>query len=421
MIESLLDVIVIGAGHAGLSISYYLKQGNLNHIVFEQAKIGDSWRNQRWDTFKLNSPNKTNLLPGQKKALFDDDSFSTATEFVSLLEDYSVKFRLPVNENCRVLSVEKVPGKKDFSVRVGSNGSERYYQSRQVVIASGSQNKKMIPSFAKNISPEIHQLHSCEYRNPTLLPVGNVLVVGSGQSGMQIAEDLIENGIKVFISTSRVPRVPRRYRGKDILEWLAITGFLDLRTADVTDPGILKIKQPQVSTTGLKGHTLSLQGLAKRGAFIVGKAGSAHDMSVNLEPNASMHVKFADEFSKNVKNMIDEYILKSNLDAPFPEVDIDDYPDEEALCASHITSIGLKENKITTIIWTTGFGGDFSYLRLPAFHPDGSLKHSDGVSDIEGLYFLGFPWLRKRKSGIIYGIREDAEFIFEKLLEYNKL
>ena len=413
------DIIVIGAGQAGLSISYQLKQLHLNHIVFEQSRIGDSWRNQRWDSFKLNTPNKLNLLPGQENVFSDAEGFCSAQEFSALLEEYSRKFQLPVVEDCKVLAVESISGSKDFSVSVSENGFVKYYRAKQIVVASGAQNKMNIPPFAENISPEIFQLHAGEYRNGSMLPEGAVLVVGSAQSGVQIAEDLINRDRKVFISTSQVARVPRRYRGKDIVDWFILTGFFDLRTIDVTDPQILLMKQPQTSSAGLRGHTSSLQALARNGAVILGKMENADAVTIFLQPNASAHVKFADEFSMKVKSMINEYIKKSEQYAPPPEKDYADEPDENAVCATVATSLDLKENNITSIIWTTGFTGDFSYLKLPVLDDNGKLKHVDGISDIEGLYFLGFPWLRKRKSGIILGIKEDAEFIADQLLAHS--
>lgn len=420
MNASVSDVIVVGAGHTGLSISYHLKKHNVDHIVFEKGKIGDSWHNQRWDSFKLNTPNKWNLFPGQESIFSDSEGLCSASEFVAFLEGYSAKFQLPVVENSEVISVESVPGSKEFSVHVSENGSVKNYRCKQVVVASGSQNKKNIPSFARNISPEIFQLHTSEYRNASSLPDGAVLVVGSAQSGIQIAEDLIYEGKKVFISTSKVGRVPRRYRGKDIVDWLIFTGFYDQHTTDVADPQILIMKQPQVSTVGVKGHTSSLQALAKNGAVILGKTENADAVTVFLKPDSASNVKFADESSMKVKEMIDQYIQKSQLYAPPPEVDVGDDPDETAACASDVTSFNLIENNITTIIWTTGFVGDFTYLKLPVFNDNGMLRHHNGISDINGLYFLGLPWLRKRKSGIILGIREDSEYIVEKLMAHRK-
>lgn len=419
MNASVLDVIVIGAGHAGLSISYHLQRLHLNHIVFEQGRIGHIWHTQRWDSFKLNTPAKINLLPGQENIFSDAEGFCSASEFIFFLEGYSRTFQLPVIENCKVLSVESIPDTKDFSVNVSENGSERNYRSKQVVVASGAQNIKNIPSFAKNISPEILQLHTSEYRNASSLPDGAVLIVGSAQSGIQIAEDLIDTGRSVFISTSKAGRVPRRYRGKDITDWLILSGFYDIRTIDITDPQLLTVKQPQVSNVGLRGRTLSLQSLGQNGATILGKTESADGTTAFLQPNAATHIRFADESSLKVKEMINEYIQKFQLNAPLPEEDPADEPDIAATSASNLTSLNLTENNITSIIWTTGFTGDFTFLKMPVFNGTGILKHHEGISDTEGLYFLGFPWLRKRKSGIILGIIEDSEFLAEKILTYS--
>jgi len=414
-----LDVIIIGAGHAGLSLSYYLAAMNLNHLVLEKNSIGDSWLNQRWDSFKLNTPNKVNLLPGQENHLSDPDGFCTAPEFVSSLKNYAVKFKLPVVEKCEVLSVSRLNGTGSFSVKLNLNGSPESLSSRQIVIASGSQNKKIIPSFAGDISEDIIQLHVSEYKNPTDLPDGSILVIGSAQSGIQVAEDLVRNGKEVYISTSRVGRVPRRYRGKDIVEWLTLTGFFDLKTAEVTDRAIFMMKQPQVSTTGMYGHTISLQSLAREGAVILGKTDSASGISVVIRADAGLNIKFADEFSAMIRNNIDEYIQKSFLRVPPAAEDPDDFPDLNASSAAGITSLNLKENRISTVIWATGFTGEFGNLKLPLFNEEGGLRHIEGISEEKGLYFLGFPWLRKRKSGIILGIKEDAEFIAEKILMHD--
>jgi putative flavoprotein involved in K+ transport len=416
MKSSGLDVIVIGAGHAGLSVSYHLKKNNLRHLVFEKGLIAETWRNQRWDTFRLNTPNKFNLLPGEDNIMPDGEGYGSASDYASYLEAYSSKFQLPVFENCRVVSVERLKESKGFAVHVKDNGSMAYYRCQQIIVASGAQNIKQIPPFAGNVSPGIYQLHAGEYRNVELLPPGAVLVAGSAQSGMQIAEDLIAGGRKVYISTSKVGRVPRRYRGRDIVDWFDLTGINDALTSEITDPQILQARQPQVSGVGKRGHTVSLQSLARADSVILGRLTGADSANIVLEPNAAANVHFADEFSKNIKKQIDDYIVRSQCEAPPPEEDIADLPDEKAACASDVPFLSLKNRNITSIIWATGFKGDFSYLKLPVSDGSGTLRHSDGLSSVEGLYFVGLPWLRKRKSGIIPGIREDSEFIVHKLM-----
>jgi putative flavoprotein involved in K+ transport len=197
------------------------------------------------------------------------------------------------------------------------------------------------------------------------------------------------------------------------------TGFSNMLTIEITDPQLILARQPQVSGVGTRGHTLSLQALARKGTVILGKVQSTDTLNVILEPNEATNVIFADNFSKKVKEMVDSFIDKFRLEAPPPKEDIADKPDETASCASNVTSLNLTENNITSIIWATGFVGDFFYLKLPVFEKPGSVKHFNGISDKEGLYFVGFPWLRKRKSGIILGISEDSEYIVEKLIAHR--
>lgn len=414
---STYDVIVIGAGQAGLGISYFLQKNGLNHVVFEKGRIGESWLSQRWDSFALNTPNHLSVLPGDIYNGIDPEGFISAKEFAGALNKYASRFQLPVRENSKVAALENNIDSLQFKVSVSENGSVKDYFSRQAVIASGSMNEKKIPSFSDKISPNIVQLHTGEYKNSAQLPKGSVLVVGSAQSGCQIAEDLLDEGRRVFLSTSMVPRARRRYRGKDMVEWFSITRFFDLPTDEVTDPKILAIKQPQISGVGKLGHTVSLQYLAKRGATIFGKLNNAENTTIFLQPNAAVHVKFADDYSIKFKEMIDSYIQQNGISAPQPENDEADLPDPMCSCASNLSTLDLIENDIHTIIWTTGFGADFSWIKVPVLDHNGNPKHKNGISEIEGLYFIGFPWLRRRKSGIILGIKEDAEFIANEIMK----
>ena len=408
-----LDVIVIGAGHAGLAISYHLKDRSLSHVVFERGKIGETWRSQRWDSFKLNSANKKNSLPGYTYSGPDGDAFDSAISFANVLSDYAAKFQLPVREHARVVSVEKPDD--HFTVTVDENGTMQTYRSANVVIASGNQNAKKVPPFAANISPAIMQLHTLEYRNAAQLPEGAVLVAGSAQTGCQIAEDLLDAGRKVYLASSMVGRLPRRYRGRDIIDWLSDLGFFLLLTSAVTDPKMLSARVPQLSGVGTRGKTVSLQSIARDGGTILGKIENADATTLYLQPNAAQHVQFADGFSKMAKDMIDGFIVKNQIDAPPAETDPNDEPDPSATCATNITQLNLAEHNITSIIWATGFDGDFSYLKV-ARDGNGQPKHTNGIGEVPGLYVLGFPWLRMRKSGMIFGIVDDAGFIAEQLL-----
>ncbi len=409
--EPAFDVAVIGAGQAGLGISHFLKQYGMRHIVLERDRIGETWRTKRWNSFSLNSPNKFNMLPGDTYKGANPDGFDCAQAFVSYLEGYANRFQLPVQEHSRVVSVER--NSSAYHVTALVHGTTRSYACRQVVVASGAMNEPKIPAFAKNISSSVRQFHAGEYRAPSDLLDGAVLVVGSAQTGLQVAEDLIEAGKKVYLSTSAVGRVPRRYRGSDILEWLLKVGFYDVTTEDITDPKDLEVRQPQVSGVGPLGHTISLQSLARRGAAIIGRIESVSGSEVNLQANAANHIRFADEVSRRIKTLIEQFIAENRLNVPPPEFDPADEPDTNALSASSMRVLDLGKEDIQSIIWATGFTGDFSYLKDGVVDGSGRPAHRSGISNASGLYFLGMPWLRKRKSGLITGIEEDAAFVAE--------
>jgi putative flavoprotein involved in K+ transport len=414
MTESLFEVIVVGAGYSGLAASYHLKEHGLSHIIFEREKIGESWRSQRWDSFRLNSTNKLNILPGDDPEPKNPDSFSSAPAFVSALEHYVKIHQLPVVENSKVVSIEK-PGEV-FVVSVICNNEIKKYFCKQVLIASGVANEIKIPSLAKNISKDIKQLHTSEYKNAKQLPDGAILVVGGAQSGCQIAEDLLDAGRKVYLSTSMVPRIPRWYRGKDIFYWIKDAGFYEIKAEEIDDPKILDLRPPQISGTGSGRESLSLQFLAKRGAIILGKMNNTDSTKAFFQDDAAQHVRFADEFSQKIKKMVDDYITKNNLSAPPANYDEADIPDLDASCASNIISLDLKENNINSIIWSTGFDHDYSYIKLPVFDEKGKLIHKDGIPEFPGVYFLGYPWLRTRMSPILFGIIEDVKFVVDELI-----
>ena len=291
-----------------------------------------------------------------------------------------------------------------FQITVSSDKGIKNYYSRQVLIASGAANEIKIPSIAENISKDIKQLHTCEYKNAGQSSAGAVLVVGK----------------EVYLSTSKVGRIPRWYRGRDIFYWILETKFYDIKAEELEDPKMLDARPPHVSGTGTGKDSLSLQSLAKQGAVILGKLRDADKNHVFFHPNAAEHIKYADEFSQEIKRRVDNYIIENNLPAPPPHDDEADLPDADAACASSITFLDLKENNINTIIWSTGFNADYSYIKLPVFDKDGKLKHKDGIPEIPGLYFLGYPWLRSRKSPILFGIIVDVQFVVDKIYSYAK-
>ncbi|RDC66248.1 flavin-containing monooxygenase [Adhaeribacter pallidiroseus] len=411
MNTNLLAVIVIGAGHAGLSASYFLKQHRIQHVVLERGLIGESWASQRWDSFRMNTANKLNTLPGWETDETEPDSFGTAQNLVASMKQYVQNYGLPVLTNTTVISLRKAPGSELFEIQTVQNGSTKTYSCWQVIVASGAQSQKQPARLAGKIDAKIKQLHSSEYRTAADLPAGGVLVVGSAQSGCQIAEDLILAGRIVYLSTSRVPRCPRYYRGKDIMDWLILTGFFNVRSEDIADSAQLHVRTPLLKGNDNGRKTLSLQSLARSGVILLGKLQDVVNDFAYFSEDAGAHVSFADEFSAQVKGFIDNFIAEKHLPAPTAEPDPDDEPDNSLNLSGHPGSIQFRKEGISTIIWATGFRPAMAYIQLPVFDETGNPVHQQGKSLVKGLYFLGLPWLRNRKSSLLLGIKEDAQFI----------
>ncbi|WP_033048230.1 flavin-containing monooxygenase [Sinorhizobium meliloti] len=395
----ILDVVVIGAGSAGLGVSYFLKRQGRDHRVLERNRIGETWRTQRWDSFLLNSPNIRSLLPGDAFDGPDPWGASTQHQFVSYLESYAERHRLPVITDA---PVEELSIDNGFFLVATPHDVFRAYN---VVIASGSQNCPKRPPWSAELPPTIRQLDSSAYRNAADLEQGAVLVVGSGQSGGQIAEDLTLAGRSVFLATSRAGRLVRRYRGGDIFNWMTLSGFLDLpRQAFLLPSG----KLPPRGLLGAT-HTISLQSLSAQGVVLLGRFMGVEDGSLVFGDELDEHIRFADESSADVKRFIDGYIERAGLNAPPAEDD----PAEmiaPRLPNPPIRSLELATCGIASVIWCTGFKGDFRWIKiLAAIDGGGQPIHQDGIGLVPGLYFSGLDFASTRKSGIIVGVAEEAE------------
>jgi len=419
MTTGVLDTVVVGAGQAGLGTSYFLQQERRNHVVLERARIGETWLSQRWDSFQLNSPNSLNTLPGLPYDGTEPDGFWRPDELVAYFQRYAERWRLPVRTGIAVITIEPADAIGGFLVR--TNATEPALQTvltRSVVVASGMQHRPKIPPVQLKIPSNVMQLHTAAYRNAAALPPGAVVVVGSAQSGVQIAEDLAAAGRKVYFCTSKVGRRPRRYRGKDIMEWDVEMKLWDVTIASLRARSIRPATQAQISGVGRYGHTVGLQSLARKGVVILGRLLDVDGNSLVLSDDAAEHVRFADEYSQQRKSAIDTYLVSAGRPLPPLEDDPADEPDPRADCASPLTRLDLHDSRVGAIIWATGFTADFSWIHVPVLDADGVPIHERGVSPVHGLFFVGFPWLNSRKSGFICGIREDAEFIVNAIAQH---
>ncbi len=404
-----VDVVVVGAGQAGLAISYHLKQTGITHVVLERGGIGESWRSQRWTSFYLNTPNWLSGLPALPFRPDDPDGFGHRDEFASYLETYARTFDLPVRQHAAVTAAERqVSG--GYVVRTGGDT----VSAKALVLASGAMSRPRVPDMARLLAADIVSLSAGDYRDAAELPAGAVVVVGSGQSGCQVAEDLLDAGRRVYVCTGRVGRAPRTHRGRDILAWWSDMGFLDVRVEDLEDPSMRFAAQPQVSGTE-GGHTVSLQSLARDGATLLGRVVSIDGAVLTLGDDLRANIAFADDKARSFRAEVDAYITRAGIAAPSAEPDPGEPPLPDLGGSDEWRTLDLRAAGVGSVIWCTGFDADWSWVKVAVFDEHGRPRHRRGVTDVPGLYFIGLPWLATRKSGIIYGVADDAARITQHI------
>ena len=397
-----IESIVIGAGQAGLGVSRELVQRGVEHLVLEQGRIGQTWRSQRWDSFRLNTATWMNRLPGDPTPA-EPGAFPSAPEFVVGLERYAFSQRLPVRDGVTVTAVEPDTTCDGLAVETGDG----LIRARSVVVASGARVPR-VPSMASTLPRSVLQLHTADYRNADGLPAGAVLVVGGAQSGVQIAEDLLDAGRDVYLATSPAGRLPRRYRGRDSFAWLVDDGFFDERRAD-GEAGPAPAS-PQIS--GARGgQTLSYQHLQRRGATLLGGVADVSGSRVRLCDDLPRNAAFADAASEAFRDRIDRHIARLGAAAPPPQPDPADEPYPTRSLPHGPNELDLRRAGIATVIWATGFAADTRILPRPVVGERGEIVQRDGATALRGLFVAGQPWLRSRRSGTIYGVAADAPHI----------
>jgi putative flavoprotein involved in K+ transport len=400
-----IETVVIGAGQAGLAASYCLSARGREHLVLERGRVGEAWRSQRWDGFYLNTPNWSQLLPGCRYEGPDPDAFASLREVISRLEQYAKSFASPVREGVEVTRVRR----DGNAFRVESHGNE--ISAEHVIVAAGAYQRPTPTPLLHALPAEIQRWHTSEYRRPSQLPPGAVLVIGSGQSGCQIAEELLAADREVYLSVSRCPWVPRRYRGRDVMYWNVETGLAEMTVDTLPTPEARLMCNPPVSGND-GGHDCNPRWLAKRGAVLIGRVVGIDGWKVRLGSGLEESLAAGDKFVAELKQRADEAVLRSKLDVGEPE------PEEEKVPALPIAELDLRAAGVRSVIWANGFRPDHSWIEGVETDPQGwPIQQRGVVTGIPGLYFVGLHWLHKRKSSLFLGVGEDAEYVASHLAD----
>ena len=403
------SVIVVGGGQAGLSASYFLKRAGIDHLVLEKNTLTHTWRTQRWDAFCLVTPNWQCALPGHPYAGNDPHGFMKKDEIIDYLDGFIQSLDAPVKEHAEV---KRVTRNADGTFSVFT--SQGQFTADQVVVASGGYHTPIVPRMAERLPRSIVQIQSSEYRNAQALPAGGVLVVGSGQSGAQIAEDLHLAGRKVFLAVGEAPRCARFYRGRDVVDWLADMKYYDMPVDQHPLREGVRDNTNHYVTGRDGGRDIDLRKFATEGMELYGRLQDLQDGKLSFAPNLTENLDSADTTFNGINAGIDAFIERHGIDAP-PGSRYEPLwsPPHER------TSLDLEASGIGSIIWCIGFTPDFSWLDAPIFNGRGYPAHTRGVTPQEGLFVVGLPWLHTWGSGRFSGVARDAEYIVEAICAHR--
>jgi len=398
-----VNVAIIGAGQAGLATSYHLKQAGVEHVVLETGRVAETWRSRRWDTFCLVTPNWTVQLPGGAYRGPDPDGFMKREELVDHFQRWADSFDAPVQEDCTILALDIRDG-SGFTLRTPSGTMN----ARNVVVATGGYQRAHRPPGAELIPGRVTQLLAEEYGNETRLPKGNVLIVGSGQTGCQLAEELHDAGRRVFLSCGRAPWAPRRFGGHDFVWWIIESGFWNRALAQLPSPAARLISNPLTTGHG-GGHDLHHRTLHAMGVELLGRYLGADDHKIHFADDLAQSIEAGDNLSRVFMKWVAELCEKRGLEVPW-----------EVPAPPGFTSraeLDIDKEGITSVIWTTGFRPDYGWVHAPVFDEMGFPVQTDGRSDVAGLYFMGVHFQRKAQSAVLYGVGEDAEVVARHIVD----
>jgi putative flavoprotein involved in K+ transport len=402
-LKSSVDVAIVGAGQAGLATSWYLQQANIDHVVLESGRVAETWRTRRWDSFCLVTPNWSVMLPGATYAGRDPNGFMPLAELVDYFKSWADSFEAPVETNSRVEAVEADGERFVLSLPSGE------LSARRVVVASGAYQRAHRPAGSEQLPQGVHQILAEEYRNPDSLPPGAVLVVGSGQTGCQLAEEMAQSGRRVFLACGRCGWLPRRMGGHDTMWWALESGFLDRTPDRLPSPAARLMCNPSWSGHD-GGRDLHLRTLHRAGVELLGRFVGSSDGVLRFADDLAASADFGDARWADFRGFTDAYCARTGTQQP-------DYDIPAPLRIKTRLELDPSRDGICAVIWTTGYRPEYGFVRLPAFDELGFPVQVDGQTSVPGLYFVGVHWMRKFKSPILCGVGEDAEVVARHIVQ----
>ena len=402
--------VVIGAGQAALAMSWWLAQRSIDHVLLERGAIANTWRTERWDSLTLLTPNWQSRLPGYGYEGDDPDGFRTLDETITFIERYAKRISAPVRTHCPVTAVRRTADGYEI---VSGQGT---WHCPAVVLATGAFNIAQVPKSAEAVPPGIAQLTTVQYRNPGNLEAGGVLVVGAAASGVQIADEIQRSGRQVTLAVGEHVRAPRRYRGRDIQWWMDATGLNDEGYDQVEN--LARVRS--LPSFQIAGHAdrrnVDLNALASLGVKLVGRLAGIRDGKAQFSGSLRNLCALADLKLNRLLNTIDEWVAENGLNGT---VDPPSRPEPTRVETSPPLGLDFRRGGIRTIIWATGFRPDYAWLDIPVLDHKGNLRHDGGiVTEAPGLYVLGLPFLRRRKSSLIDGAGDDAQVLSASLASH---
>ncbi|OFI39298.1 FAD-dependent oxidoreductase [Arthrobacter sp. SW1] len=399
-----VEVLVVGAGQAGIAMSEHLGERGIQHLVLERSRIAERWRTMRWDSLVANGPAWHDRFPGLEFSGMEPGDFPSKDQVADYFEAYAKKIDAPVRCGVEVTSVRRKTGAPGFHVET----TDGDFDVRYLVAATGPFQTPVIPAVVPE-SAGLVQLHSSDYRNPEQLPDGGVLVVGAGSSGVQIAAEIQRSGRQVHLSVGPHDRPPRSYRGRDFCWWLGVLGMWDAATPRAGAEHVT------IAVSGADGgHTVDFRLLAESGIQLTGRTLAYTDGTMSFAPDLRNNIAAGDAHYLSLLDAADAYVERNGLDLPEePEARL--MRPDPACVSDPILELELAGAGIRSIIWATGFAVDYSWLQVDAFDEKGKPVQQRGVSSEPGIYFLGLPWQSRRGSSFIWGVWHDAKYVADQI------